>query len=391
MHRATSSSPGRQWFAQLNRESSAKEKPPRVASRGGFSIVILSTVIDYFMKRGILDCMKRFDRKKLYAAAGIGIIFVGGIAVGYTIAPAGAFEAATFFNSVGPVRSASPNFTLTHPLIAYETPEATGLAEYSSLKKQLQDSIDRAKAEGNVSDVSLYYRSLETGRWIGIKQNSIYYPASLLKVPVMIAYFRSAESNPGLFDKRIAYRPITGGNSFEAPSQLVVGRLYTVRELIEHMIEDSDNGATYTLLSIIDENLLSEVYTDLGIPDPGDDSADYQISTKTYALFFRILYNATYLSPTSSEDALKLLVRASYRDGLAAGIPKGIAIANKYGEHVMSVSGTAKGEELHDCGIVYRPGHPYLLCVMTRAKDLPSATALISSISKAVYEASETR
>ncbi len=316
-----------------------------------------------------------------------GILFVIGIAVGYGLAPLGASQASTFFNSVGPLRSANEHFAFTHPLIAYETPEATVLEEYASLKKKLEERIQSAKQTGYVDEVSVYYRSLETGRWIGIKQNSIYYPASLLKVPVMIAYFRKAESDPSVLGKRIVYQAIGSGNAFEAPSALIVGRSYTVRELIEQMIVNSDNGATYTLLSKIEESLLAEVYTDLGIPEPPDNSANYQVSTKTYALFFRVLYNATYLTAAESEEALKLLARSSYKDGLVAGIPHDIPIAHKFGEHILSKGTTAQAVELHDCGIVYHPDKPYLVCIMTRARDLPSATSILVSLSKMLYEA----
>jgi len=233
-------------------------------------------------------------------------------------------------------------------------------------------------------------RALPSGRWIALRRNVIYYPASLLKVPVMIAYFRKEESDPTLFEQRIIYTPLSTGDTFEAPSKLVTGRSYSIRELIEDMIIESDNGAAYTLLSKIDAGLLSEVYTDLGIQDPGNDSSKYEISAKTYALFFRVLYNATYLTPEASEQALELLMRTSYKEGLVAGVPADVPVAHKYGEHVVSDGATVQGVELHDCGIVYRPEHPYLLCVMTSAKDLSTASALISSISKAVYEDSGT-
>ena len=322
-------------------------------------------------------------------AGSAGILFLAGAGVGTGLTTLQTSDASRFFNNVAPVRTSSTEFKLTRPLIAYETPEATPLEEYASLKNRLQDAVDHAKQTQKVEDVSVYYRSLETGRWIGIKQNSIYYPASLLKVPVMIVYFRMAESDSQLMNRYMTYRPVTNGNPFDAPSTLTSGRSYTVLELVEHMIKDSDNGATYTLLSKIDEDLLAEVYSDLGIQNPGKDSSKYQISTKTYALFFRILYNATYLSPASSEKALELLAQVSYTEGLVAGVPKEVTVAHKFGEHILSQGTQENGVELHDCGIVYHPTAPYLLCIMTRARDLPSATSVIASLSKLTYEAAD--
>ena len=43
--------------------------------------------------------------------------------------------------------------------------------------------------------ISFYYRDLNHGAWIGINENEKYTPSSLLKVTIMIAYFKEAESN----------------------------------------------------------------------------------------------------------------------------------------------------------------------------------------------------
>ena len=294
--------------------------------------------------------------------------------------------AQSFWEEFRPVRISGNKFSLVRPLVAYETPEASALHEYASLKRLVQDAIDTHQKTGVIGDVSVYYRNLSTGRWIGVSQGTTYHPASLLKIPVMIAYFKEAESDPSLLAKRVVYKPTTGGNAFETPSTLMQEKTYTIDQLIEHMIVDSDNGATFTLIKLINEDVLKEVYTDIGIRDPGDNSAAYQISTKTYALFFRILYNATYLSPAYSQKALELLSRTTYRDGLVAEIPTSVVVAHKFGEHIGEGS-TAEGVELHDCGIVYYPKDDYLLCVMTRATDLAPAESLIQDISKTVYDA----
>src|SRR5262249_43005313 len=161
-----------------------------------------------------------------------------------------------------------------------------------------------------------------TSDWIGINQADTYYPASLLKVPVMIAYMKEAEDDPGLMNRWLSYDPsVLPADPYEATSTLITGHEYTVSDLLADMITRFDNGATFTLLNHINPEFLNAVYTSLGIPNPGDDSATYQISTRTYAFFFRILYNATYLSDASSEKALDLLSQATFGGGLVAGVP----------------------------------------------------------------------
>ena len=314
-------------------------------------------------------------------------ILTFGITIGYGVAfVQSTLYERTLVNSFHPLRDKDNSLPFVHPLLAYETPQATVLPEYAALKRKVLRFVDERLSGGIVESISVYYRNVESSRWIGINEDVAYYPASLLKVPLTIAYFKAEESDPLLFSRHIVYEPISPGLDFETPSKLTPGRSYSVEELIEHMIINSDNGAAFTLFSRIDPDLLASVYRRLGITDPGDDSSTYQIPTKTYAFFFRTLYNGTYLTPSTSERALELLARTTYKDGLVAGVPEGTAVAHKFGEHVIAENGAPKGEELHDCGIIYKPGQPYLLCVMTRAKTLEAATSVVSAISKLVYE-----
>lgn len=329
--------------------------------------------------------MRFLKNTVLVTAIAAGVL---GIISGYSIASMRMHsQLASALEAVRPIRLAASKLSLVNPLVAYETPESTALYEYQELKSRIQRIIANHHDKHEIVRASVYYRNLETGAWIGINKMAYFYPASLLKVPVMIAYFKKAESNPAILEKYIRYKPITSGDTFEAKSSLTPGAYYRISELIERMIIHSDNGATYTLIDHIDNETLNEVYSDLGIGHPDDDSSTYQISTKTYALFFRALYNTTYLSQSYSQKALELLARANYHDGLVAGIPESITVAHKFGEHVTSSNRkVAEGVELHDCGIIYHPKQRFLLCVMSEAKTTEDASALIKAIAKEVYD-----
>ncbi len=323
-----------------------------------------------------------FANKYSWAITGV---LIGGI-IGFAAANAYLSQRkAAFFDEVYPLRTEA-QLQLVRPLFAYETPDARELPQYDALETRLERYIEEVKGKGTTSTVSVYYRDLQNGRWIGIEENKTFHPASLLKVPLMIAYFKQTESRPWLMKYEIPYRPISGESPYEMPSTLTAGETYTVEELIERMIIDSDNGATYTLFDNIEADRLANVYTDIGIPDPEDNSAQYQISTKTYARFFRILYNATYLTPSMSERALELLTRTTYHNGLTASLEKDVTAAHKWGEHVVTKNDAAVAVELHDCGIVYHPKHDYLLCVMTNVATERVAEEITKSISGIVYD-----
>ena len=156
------------------------------------------------------------------------------------------------------------------------------------------------------------------------------------------------------------------------------------------MIDNSDDGAATLLLANDDPNILTAVYRDLNIPAPGDKS-DFTISAQQYTLFLRILYSSTYLTEINSENALSIMSQSTYKDGISAGVPSDIIVAQKYGESLdTNTQGTTiTGTELHNCGIVYAKNYPYTICIMTRAKgmvDQKQLTAIIKDISKIVYD-----
>jgi beta-lactamase class A len=212
-----------------------------------------------------------------------------------------------------------------------------------------------------------------------------------LKIVLMIAYFRDEEIHPGSLAKRHTYSAsmddLNQAIPFASTSALRVGQSYTSLELIRAMIIDSDNGAKDVLLEDANDETVAQVYKDLKIPDPAAlPAGGYTISPREYSLFFRILYNATYLDRSLSEKAMEILGEARFADGLIGGLPKGVTVAHKYGEHVNGDGGAVTSVELHDCGVVYGPNLPYFLCVMTTGKDVPGLTRTIQDISRAVYD-----
>jgi beta-lactamase class A len=204
----------------------------------------------------------------------------------------------------------------------------------------------------------------------------------------MVTYFKDAESVPSVLEKTLVYSSSTvdqiNGVPFSSASNLQVGKSYPVEQLIEAMIINSDNGAKDVLLDNINQNSFIEVHTDLGLPNPAV-VQNYTITAKEYAVLLRVLYNATYLGRQYSEKALQIMSQATYNQGLVAGVPKGTAVAQKFGEALDSTNPNQPEINLSDCGIIYHPTHPYILCVMTKGTDINALTQTIASISNIVW------
>lgn len=280
-------------------------------------------------------------------------------------------------------------YKFVSPLLICSSTEQENSSTYATLQSTVNGIIASAKSAGELTDASVYFRDF-SGRWVDINGDAQYAPASLLKVPLMIAYYKEAESDPGVLSQVLTYTgtdDLNAVENYKSPDDLVPGT-YTVEQLITAMIEHSDNNAEALLTQHLDPKWLGEVYTDLGLTlEPGGSGAAEDITAKQYSYFFRVLYNGTYLTPEDSEKALELLTDGDFSSGISAPIPATISVAQKFGERTLQgTSGKIYDRELHDCGIVYAASHPYFLCVMTRGSDFTQLSGVIQSISKAVYQ-----
>lgn len=272
-----------------------------------------------------------------------------------------------------------------NPLLECDNYYPTKNASLELLENQLQTYVASATRSKRAVKISLYFRDLNNGPWIGINENEYYSPASLLKVPIMIAALKHAETTPDFLKRKIKYTQPTDDNvvpNIKDQELIKPGNSYTVEQLIEFMIISSDNEAKNMILMNLPEAVVNNTYHDLGIIVPGVRTPEDFMSVKDYSAFFRILYNATYLNRTMSEKALEILSRAKFTAGLRNGVPEGVLVCNKFGERGMP--GT-NFKQLHDCGIIYGSGSPYLVCVMTQGEDWEELAAIISELSSLIY------
>lgn len=274
-------------------------------------------------------------------------------------------------------------YKLINPLLECEVGEKTLTKEYISFRYKVEREIDKLKESGEVADIAVYFRDLNNGLGFGIDQTLEFSPASLLKIPVMMAYFKAQEADPTLFSKKYSYTGLRNLDAMETikPSQpMEAGKEYSVEDLLYRMIAFSDNNAMSLLVENLPLSIQDKVYKDLGITIPGVRGTEDYMTVADNASFFRILYNASYLNKDDSEKALSLLTKVDFAQGIRAGVPKAVTVANKFGER--SYNGQ---QQLHDCGIVYLKDHPYLLCMMTRGNNFKKLASSLTDISRLVY------
>jgi beta-lactamase class A len=281
---------------------------------------------------------------------------------------------------------------LTSPFI-----ECVGESRYNqglvTARDEVQRYISRARADDSTLQVSVYGRDLHDGAWMGIDELAPYVPASLLKVHVMAYILAQADKDPTILERSLRYPGPEGMKAEDtmagAADSLLMrkGQSYSVRDLLFRMIAYSDNHAKELLMSTgITEADLDRFTHDFNA-SPTYEGGLPIVNAKTYSGVFRILYNSNLLSREMSEYALELLTKTRFTVGLRKYLPDGIPVASKYGFQSYAGPYAAK-TQLHECGIVYSPGAPYILCILTKSdKQSPDALAeIIANISRIVWE-----
>lgn len=284
--------------------------------------------------------------------------------------------------------------------IACSGSQTLSKTNYLILQDDIVDYIAAATSTGTVSEVAVQFRDLRDGPLFGINSSNAFAPASLLKLPIVMALFELDEDNPGALDRQVLYDKAALQKQFSIPEQinydftgetLQDGRTYSLRDLMQASITYSDNTAYYALIKFINEQYpggvayVAKALQELGVIDPRTPE-EQTVTVRDYASLFRLLYNASYLNAADSQELLGWLAASTYNAGLVAGVPAGTVVANKFGERL---DGTIK--QLHDCGIIYYPDNPYELCIMTKGSDWEVLKKTIADVSRMVYQAVDSR
>jgi beta-lactamase class A len=327
------------------------------------------------------------SRKKLYWLLAI-IACVGSFGLGWLLN-----EMTTVIPIPPPIRLSG--YQYISPLISCNLSSVKEFSQDQPMINAIQGAISQDQSVGDVTEASVYFSDFTTGQWANINGSDEYDPASLGKVPIMMAYYAMAENTSSILDEKNSYPASQPDQNIQQeipPTDAIMpGQEYTNDQLIQYMIKYSDNDAAEVLTSYTTPAELQGVYTvysDLDVPLSNDTTAStIDIMTpEQYSILFRALYNATYLSRDYSEKALELLAQTTFTQGLVAGVPSSTVVAHKYGLASYTSGGVPYQWELHDCGIIYAPGHSYLLCVMTKGTtSIAAQEKTIADISRAAY------
>lgn len=269
------------------------------------------------------------------------------------------------------------------------------LESMSTLQDNLENLTEKYLDEKKATRISVFSRDLRTRRFVGVNDTDVFIMASLLKVPLAIAYWRLSEITPDIFTQSIKHTNVntlenSSSQRIKPKEDLVLGNTYTVKELLYRMLAYSDNTSAQMLsTNFVSPDYLNKILLAIGLQITKDGETENILTAKSYAGIFRILYNASFLSRESSNKILDNLSQSSFTDGATAFLPKNVKVAHKFGERIIvNEKDNIIIQQLHDCGIVYAKNgnEPYTFCILTEGKKYDDLKYVIQNISKAIFD-----
>ena len=253
------------------------------------------------------------------------------------------------------------------------------ITSLKSLRLELHQYLSKVPVSENIS---IYFEYLPTGSSVTIREKEEVRLSSLGKVQTVMAVYKKVEQGELDEGKEIVIKESQLNKEYGTLWKKGANSKVTVGEAVRLALTESDNTAHNVLLSLVSNDELNQVYETLDIPfyKIGEFPA---VSAKNYSSVMRNLYFSSYLFPTYSNKILSLLTETIYTDKIVSGVPREVKVAHKVGmaEHV-----DTKDSSFSDCGIVYADRRPYILCVVIKSVDQPTANTYFKEISELLYK-----
>ncbi|MBM3269253.1 MAG: serine hydrolase [Candidatus Sericytochromatia bacterium] len=252
----------------------------------------------------------------------------------------------------------------------------------------LQAALDAVLEACDLPGAGVFVLDLEGGRVAFNRPDDAFYPASIIKVPVMVEVVRQIAFE-GL-DPEIDLE-VTAAHWTETwKPEFAVGDRAPLRRMLDLMITRSDNAATNVLIDVAGRHAIDAFMAALGVPEirvrrklggnaPMPD-ADWTggrnaMTPRATATLFEWLAGGVLVNAAGSARMLEILGRQEDRDCLPRGLPPGARIYHKTGR---------TSEVTHDAGLVERPPARYVLVVFTERSPSDRTCDAIGRVAAAV-------
>jgi len=257
--------------------------------------------------------------------------------------------------------------------------------EMTALKQQVQSL---ASAQPDLTP-GVFMVDLDTNAYVDLNGNMVFPAASMIKVPILVAFFQDVDAGKIRLDEQLALtEDVIAEGSGDLQYQ-PIGSKYSALETATLMIVISDNTATNMLIKrlggkeALNQRFQSWGLTHTVINNPLADLTGTNTTTPKDLVSLMALVNRGDLVSLRSRDRLlEIMRRTETNTLLPQGLGPNATIAHKTGDIASTVG---------DVGLVDLPnGKRYLAMVIVKRPDNDDrAQELIRQISKVSYTAFE--
>lgn len=272
-----------------------------------------------------------------------------------------------------PVAQATPN-----PLEPVLKPDL----EMGAVKQKVQAL---AKAQPELTP-GMFFLNLDTGAYLNLAGATTFSAASMIKVPVLVAFFQDVDAGKIRLDEMLIMRPDLIGSGSGEMQYLSPNSKFTALETATKMIVISDNTATNILIdrlggaAQLNQRFKTWGLTKSVIHNPLPDLEGTNTTTpQELAMLMSQVSQGDLVTPRSRDRLLDIMRQTETNTLLPQGLGDGATIAHKTGD-----IGTLVG----DVGVIDLPnGQRYVAAAMVkRPFNDDRAQELIRQISKLTYQ-----
>jgi beta-lactamase class A len=259
-------------------------------------------------------------------------------------------------------------------------PREAGLGIFAGEKDALRAEL-QGIAQAYPGRYGVVISDPSTGETVSVEADGRFLAASINKLPVLMALYRSAAAGTVDLDDEISMQASDiqaygTGSLYTKP----VGHTITLRECAGYLIKESDNTAWKMLDRYLGRDYIrSELYA------AGARSTEYWIPNTTtpndVLIMLEKISDPSYTTPDLSDEMLGLMTNTDFEDRLPHLLPNDARVSHKIGSYSATFG---------DAGVVFANGSrstedAYFIVVMADETGEGTARAAMQEMSLATY------
>ena len=237
-------------------------------------------------------------------------------------------------------------------------------------------ALIRTTLSGYQGAYSVLVRNLKDGRTASFNEGQVYRAASLFKLALLLEAYRQRDAGEIDFSQLLTLTEEYVAYDFGTLEFLGLeeGDMLSVADALKAMIIVSDTPTAVLIQDLVNPVRVEQTLRSLGINDMSVLTEKLPTTAHDMALLMAAVAAGEGVTAESRSEMLALLLQESIRGGIPSGVPANSAVAHKTGNLVNAT---------HDVALVWGPGGPYVIAVLSDRSWEWQATV---AVSRAVWD-----